>query len=257
MKMKWGFFTPTHIVTLILALVMNMGLYLLLKGRSKKVQTMALLPFSLLGVAAIVFNLVKWGSPLEYLPLHLCSINAVLLPIVVVTRNKTLGNLLLVWCLGALAALVMNFEMKDVELFSQTFFYYYFPHVFEFGVPLLLIKLGLIRKDPRCIGSTLLLTMLIYTGVHVCNKLINGYCFANDVVNSSGVLIQVNYMFSVVPSNPLVALFHKLVPYEYWYMYMVVPIVAGYLVVIYAPQLYALYQAKRNVRAVSRKTANN
>lgn len=254
--MKWGFFSPIHIATLFLAVVLNVGLYLILKGRSKRTQILTLLPFSLLGVAAIVFNLVTWGSPLEYLPLHLCSINALLLPVVVLTRNKTLGNLLLVWCLGALAALVMNFEMKDVELFSKTFFYYYFPHVFEFGIPLLLIKLGLIRKDPKCIGSTLLLTMLIYTGVHLCNKAINACCDAYNIVDAYGEVIQVNYMFSVIPSNPLVALFHKLVPFEYWYMYLVVPIVAGYLVVIYAPQLYAQYRARHPRKAVRSKIAN-
>ena len=51
-------------------------------------------------------------------------------------------------------------------------------------------------------------------------------------------------MFSVQPSNPLMALFYSLIPYEYWYMYMVIPVVAVYLLAIYAPQLLAKYRKK-------------
>ena len=239
--MKWGFFTPAHILTLMLAAVMVAALYYGLKNKSQKVQTMVLFPLSLSGIAAIMFNLLRWGSPLEYLPLHLCSINAMLLPFAVLTRNKTLGNLLLLWCLGALVALVANFEMAEAILFSESFNFYFFPHVFEFGIPVLLFKLGLVKKDPACIGSTMTITMFLYTLVHLCNLGINRYC----ALVGNG--IRVNYMFSVEPTNPLVALFHQLIPYEYWYMYMVLPIVGLYLVIIYAPELTA--RSRRAIRS--------
>lgn len=254
--MKWGFFTPIHIATLLAAAAMNLGLYYFLKHKSVKVQTLVMLPFSLLGVGAIIFNLLKWGSPLEYLPLHLCSINAMLLPVVLLTRSKTLGNLLLVWCLGALAALVLNFEMQNVELLGAPFFWYYFPHVFEFGLPLMFIKLGLVKMDAKYIPTTLALTMLIYTGVHLCNVSINSFCRLHEVMNNSGVIIQVNYMFSVNPTNPLVALFYKFVPHPYWYMYLVLPIVAGYLAAIYAPQLFAIHRRKARVFPFSKRIAH-
>ena len=58
------------------------------------------------------------------------------------------------------------------------------------------------------------------------------------MINSSGeALLQVNYMYSVTPEFPLLALFYQVIPLEYWYMYMVVPIVAVYLLLVYAPQL--------------------
>ncbi len=237
--MKWGFFTPAHILTLALAVAMLLGLYYLLKNKSRRVQTAVLFCLSCSGIAAIVYNLLRWDSPLEYLPLHLCSINAMILPVVVLTRSKTWGNLLMVWCLGALAALIMNFEMADAVIFGEAFNFYYFPHIFEFGIPLLLFKLGHVKKDAKCIGSTLLITMLLYTFVHLCNLSINHYCAA------IGSAIRVNYMFSIDPSNPLVALFHKLVPFQYWYMYMVLPIVAGYLLIIYAPELRIKWQLLR------------
>lgn len=62
--MKWGFFGPVHIATLIFAAAMIMGLYLILRNRSQKVQMLVLGLLSLSGVAAIVYNLVTWDSPL-------------------------------------------------------------------------------------------------------------------------------------------------------------------------------------------------
>lgn len=233
--MEWGFFTPVHIVTLVAAAAMIIGLYFALRKAPQKVQVWVLGVLSLSGIAAIIFNLVRWDDPIAYLPLHLCSINAMLLPIAVFTRNKTIGNLLLVWSLGALVALVLNFEMKETKLFGEPFNFYYFPHIFEFGIPILLFKLGLVKKDVRCIGSTLTITMAIYTVVHLINSGINTYIPDADV----------NYMFSIEATNPLTALFYKLIPYEYWYMYLVLPIVAVYLLGVYTPQIRAILRERK------------
>jgi uncharacterized membrane protein YwaF len=234
--MVWGSFGIVHFATLILGAAMVVALYFLLRGRSRRLQTTVLGVLSFSGLAAVVYNLLMWGSPLEYLPLHLCSINAMLLPVVVFTRSRTLGNLLLVWSLGALAALIVNNALMDAELLSWRFFFYYFPHVMEFGIPILLFKLDLVKKDPKCIGSTLALTMGIYTVVHLINKGINAWCAAEGIMRGEE-LLQVNYMYSVTPEFPVLALFYRVIPCEYWYMYMVVPIVAAYLLLVYAPQL--------------------
>ena len=235
--MKWGSFGLVHIATLVLAAAMILGLYYALRRASRKVQTAVLGVLSLSGIAAIVFNLVTWGSPLEYLPLHLCSLNAILLPIVVFTRSKTMGNMLLVWCLGALAALVVNMAQAEYEINSWTFVFYYFPHVMEFGIPILLFKLGLVEKHQKYIPSTLGLTMAIYTMIHFANLLINDYCQKNQILDYAGNVIKVNYMYSLVPENPLLVLFKMVIPYNYWYMYMIVPILAVYLVIVYMPQI--------------------
>lgn len=235
--MKWGSFGPVHIATLVLGVLIIWGLYFGLRKASRKVQTTVLGVLSFSGIGAIIYNLLMWGSPIEYLPLHLCSINAILLPIVVFTKNKTLGNLLLVWCLGALAALVVNTAQAEFELNSWTFVFYYFPHVLEFGIPILLFALGMVEKHPKYILSTLGITMLIYTGVHFCNLGINAYLVQNNVLDYAGNLIQVNYMYSIVPANPLLVLFKQVIPYDYWYMYMIVPILAVYLCIVYLPQI--------------------
>lgn len=237
--MLWGNFGPVHFATLALAALMIVGLELLLKKASRTVQITVLGVLSFSGIAAIIFNLVAWDTPLQYLPLHLCSLNAMLLPVVVFTRNKTMGNLLLVWCLGALAALVLNYEMVSVEVCSWTFFFYYFPHVMEFGIPILLLRLGLVKKDFRCIGSTLAISAAIYTAVHFVNLAINHY---TDT--------WVNYMFSIQPNNPLSELFFRVIPYEYWYMYLIFPILAVYLVIVYLPEILAFVRKKQAVKAI-------
>lgn len=239
--MKWGSFSPVHYATLVLAAVIIISLYFIIRKMPRKLQTAVMGVLSMSGIVAIIYNLVRWDAPIYYLPLHLCSINAMLLPIAVFTRNKTIGNLLLVWSLGALAALILNFDMTEAILFGESFNVYYFPHVFEFGIPILLFKLGHIQKDARCIGSTLTITMGIYTVVHIINKLINHFCAG----------ITVNYMFSIEATNPLTKIFYQIIPCEYWYMYLVLPIVALYLMGVYSPQLWAAYAQRRVIRKMA------
>ena len=78
--MPWGTFTPQHIATLFLSVAVIVGLHFLLLKCSPKIQTATLFVLSFAGIAAIVFNLLMWDSPIEYLPLHMCSVNALLCP---------------------------------------------------------------------------------------------------------------------------------------------------------------------------------
>lgn len=247
--MTWGFFTVTHILTLLLAGATIFILHYALRGRSRKTQTMVLFPLSLLGIASIIFNLLVWGNPWENLPLHLCAFNAFTLPIVVLTGNKTFGNVLLLWCLGALAALILNNETADVELFSWAFFFYYFPHVMEFAIPIVLVSLGRVEKDPKCILSSVGLTMGMYTCVHFANLGLNSFFTAHNILNPEGELVFANYMYSLAPNNPLSELFMKIIPGYYWHMYLAVPILVVYLLIVYAPEIKRFFKNRKKVAA--------
>lgn len=242
--MLWGSFGTVHILTLLLGAGIIVGLYYLLKCFSAKVQTIVLGILSFSGITAIIFNLVTWGTPFEYLPLHLCSLTALVLPIAVFTRNKTLGNLLLLWSLGAVMAIVVNNAQANFEILSPTFFFYFFPHLLEFGIPVLLFKLGLVKKDFKCIGSTLLITLCVYTLVHFANVTLNSYFVEHQILNPSGALVQVNYMYSIKPENPIMAIFWSWIPYEFFYMAPVVAIVLIYLLVIYSKQIAAYWKQR-------------
>lgn len=235
--MVWGFFTASHIISLAFIPIFVLALYFLLRGRSVKTQTIVLFPMSLMGITSIIFNLLYWGTPLENLPLHLCSFNAITLPLVVLTKNKTFGNVLLVWCLGAAAALILNNEMCVWPFFSWPIFFYYWPHLVEIAIPILLVSLKLVKKDPKCIFSTVAITMSIYTVVHFINLAINSYCVANNILNAEGEVVFANYMYSLAPNNPLSELFMKIIPGAYWHMYLAVPILVVYLLIVYAPEL--------------------
>ncbi len=241
--MKWGFFGPVHITSLVIAVLMIVGLHFALRNRSEKTKVTVLGILSFVGIIAVIWNLIKWGSPIEYLPLHLCALNAMVLPVAVFTRNKTLGNLLLVWALGAIAAVVVNNAQAEYELLSWTFVMYYFPHVLEFGIPVLLFSLRLVEKHPKYIPSTLGITMGAFTLIHFANLAVNAYCLKHNLLDWAGEVIHVNYMYSLVPENPVFDLFWSILPVPYWYLYFIIPILAVYLGIVYLPEFIKMRKA--------------
>ena len=231
--MLWGTVGIVHISSFIIALISCIGIFIALKSMNKTIQFISLFILSLSGCAAIIFNLITWGSPLEYLPLHMCSITAILLPIVVISKNNIIGNLLLVWSLGSVLAVIFNHSQSNYEILSWTFFFYFVPHILECAVTVYLFALKYIKLSAKYIPSTLGVTAVIYTFVHICNLLINNYCINNNVVDYAGNIIQVNYMYSLQPTVPLMELMWKIIPYEYWYMYVGIVIIAIYLLAIF------------------------
>ena len=242
--MKWGFLSINHIISLVVAVGIITGLFFALKNRSDRTKQIVLGILSFSGIAAIIFNLLAWNSPLEYLPLHLCSLNALVLPVAVLTRSKVLNNLLLLWSFGATFALVLNLSVADASIFSWIFVFYYFPHVLELGIPILMFALKLVKKDVKCIASTMLITISSYTVIHFINLLINDYAAKNNILDSSANILQVNYMFSITPDNPVLALFYAIIPHPYWYMYLSFAVIALYLAGVYFKDIMRLIQKK-------------
>ena len=163
----------------------------------------------------------------------MCSITAILLPIVVLTKSNTVGNILLVWSLGSVLAVVFNNAQANFEILSWTFFFYFVPHILECAVTVYLFSFRYVKLSAKYIPSTIGITAGIYTFVHICNLLINQYCVSNHVVDYAGNVIRVNYMYSLQPTVPLMEFMWKLIPHEYWYMYVGIVIVAAYLGAIF------------------------
>ncbi len=250
--MQWGSFGIVHIATLVIAAALIAGGYFILKLLPEKIRYFTIFVLSCSGIVAIVYNLLAWDSPLEYLPFHMCSILAIMLPITVLTKSRYMGNLLLVWCLGSLLALIINHASGHFIIPSAAFFIYYIPHVFEFGVVIYLFKFGYIKKDYKCIPVTVGATVVIYTIVHFINLALTHYVETHQIVDYAGNLLTFNYMFSMTPDNPVLALFWKIIPHQYWYMYMAVIVLVVYLVVLYLPQIVKVVKEKKS--ADSRKT---
>ena len=247
--MTWGSFGAVHITSLILGVGLIIGLYFLLRRFSQKVQTIVLGILSFSGVGAIIYNLLTWGSPLEYLPFHLCSLTAMVLPFAVWTRSKILNNLLLFWGLGALLAIIVNTAQANFEIFSWTFAFYFFPHLLEIGIPILMFSLRLVKRDVRCIGSTLAITLVAYTAIHFINVGLNDYLLSNNILDYAGNLIQVNYMYSIKPENPVLQLFYNIIPYPYWYMFLSLPLIVVYLGCFYRKYIALWFKERKNKKA--------
>ena len=241
--MTWGTFGIVHIASLLFAAGMIVGLYFLLKNKSDICQTAVLGILSFAGIAAIIFNLVTWNSPLEYLPFHLCSLTAMVLPFAVFSKNKILNNLLLLWGLGALLALIVNTAQANFEIFSWTFVFYFFPHTLEFGLVVLMFALKKVKTDVRCIISTVAITIAVYTVVHFINLAVNDYCVKNNILDWAGNVVKVNYMYSLVPENPVLELMYSK---PYWYMFTAVPFVVVYLAAIYSRDIARRIKARRS-----------
>ena len=161
--MTWGYFSWLHILTMIAVIPILIGIHFLLKNKSEKTKTIALLCMALTGIVAIIYNLIVRKDPINNLPFHLCSLNALMLPIAVTTKNKTICNLLLLWSLGALVAIILNDEHYHYKFMDLNFIMYYFPHLFEFGVPIffmvICLFLKLIRKNNMNIPTLIYLKL--------------------------------------------------------------------------------------------------
>jgi hypothetical protein len=120
------------------------------------------------------------------------------------------------------------------------------PHVVELGIPVIMFKLGLVKKDARCIFSTLGITFVAYTIIHFINLGLNALIVANNMLDWKGDLIQVNYMYSLSsPGNPVLDLLYNILPHSYWYMLLLFPIMLIYLCFVYLPEIIRMFKAKR------------
>jgi hypothetical protein len=80
--------------------------------------------------------------------------------------------------------------------------------------------------------------MAAYTGVHFANLAINKYLLESASMISSYArfrkIPQVNYMYSLGDEgNAVFALFRKIIPLDYWHMYLIAPIIAAFLFTVH------------------------
>lgn len=225
-SVKWGSYGAIHIISIILVFAVIAALYFILKNKTDGTQRLVLFILSLWGPAAIIYNLTVWNTPLEYLPLHLCSLNAILIPAAIATKSKIIGNILPLMSVGALAAILFNGEASGYGLFSWVFLMYYVPHLFEFAIPVLLILLGKVNLEKKYIPFTALFMFASYTAVHFINISLNKYFAANGIVNYLGKTVWVNYMYTVsTEGNPALCFFWNLLPRSYFYLLTALPLV--------------------------------
>lgn len=247
LKGEWGTFTPFHIFTILVTLSAPFILYFALRKRSAMTQKITLFILSLSGTGAIIYNLLMWGSPLEYLPFHLCSINALLLPISIITSSKLLASTLPLFSIGAFAAIAFNYAQGNYVILSWVFVAYFFPHMFEFAIPFVQLKLGLVKTGARYIFPAVGMTFSFYTVAHFVNRVVNKVLDAQEKVDSLGEPVSVNYMYSLDPEGlPILSQLWDILPCEYFYMLLLFPLVLLIYSVINCKEIFQLIAARRS-----------
>lgn len=236
----WGAF---HLFTIIISILFPFILWLILKNKKESTKRIVLFIFAIFGVAILIYNFFDRKNYIYDLPLHMCSINGFLLPYVCLSKkNKTLGNLLMIWCVGALGALIFNFEVENMTTSDSRSWTYFLSHMIEFGLPIAIGLLKVVKLDYKNMVSTLILTFSIYTIVHFINVGIEKYFLVH--LNQ---VVYPNYFFSMNHCNsPFLVFFWNILPYRYFYLLLILPLIFILFAIIYGHQIINVIKEKRN-----------
>ena len=148
-----------------------------------------------------------WGE----LPLQLCNINMLMIPIAVWKKSRPLACFsFFLGPLGALMALIMPGNGFDgYSIFLPRMLGYYGTHFMIVIEGLALVTFGMFRPKLRDLPRAVLATLLIAFAV---------LCF-NLLLRWTGLHPKANYFFSVeTEGNPLLELFYGLIPVPFLYL---------------------------------------
>lgn len=176
-----------------------------------------------------------WGE----LPLQLCNINMILIPIAVLKKSRPL----MCFCfflgpLGALMALLMPGNgFNGYSLLLPRMLGYYGTHFMIVIEGLALAVFGLYRPKfsdlPRAVLAAFLISLLIFT--------------INLIMRYTGVHPNANYFYSVeTEGNQILELFHKWIPVPYLYLLPAILILLPYMLIVTTP--FAIADAIRKKR---------
>ena len=162
-----------------------------------------------------------WGE----LPLHLCNVNMILIPIAVATKNRSLMSFcFFVGPLGATMALVMpgnGFDGYSVLL--PRMLGYYGTHFMVVIEGLAVVTFGLYRPRFRDLPKTVLAILVIAFVIFCINMLLR----------TTGLHPKANYFFSVeTEGNAVLDIFYRLIPYPFLYLLPCTLVLAVYMAVI-------------------------
>ena len=158
-----------------------------------------------------------WGE----LPLHLCNINLLLIPIAVLTRKRPLlGFCFFVGPIGALMAMVLPGNGFDgYSIFLPRMLGYYGTHLVVMYAALAVGTFGLYRPRMRDLPMTAVTVFLIALAVFGFNMLLR----------TTGLHPKANYFFAVeTEGNFLLEIFHRLIPLPFLYLLPCIVILAVY-----------------------------
>ena len=179
----------------------------------------------------------NWWSEL---PLHLCNINMILLPIAVLKKSRPLMSFcFFLGPLGAVMALLMpGSGFGGHSLLLPRMLGYYGTHFMVIIEALALAVFGLYRPRFRDLPGTIAALLVVSLAVFGVNALLR----------ATGLHPKANYFFSMeTEGNPVLELFYRFVPYPYLYELPSFLILIPYMLIITAG--FALADRKKDSAA--------
>ncbi len=173
-----------------------------------------------------------WGE----LPLQLCNINMILIPIAVILHRRELMSFgFFVGPLGALMALLMPGTGFDgYSILLPRMLGYYGTHFMVIMEGLALAVFGLYRPRFRDLPGTIAALLLVALAVFVVNV----------ILRLTGLHPKANYFFSMeTEGNPVLELFHRILPYPYLYELPCMAVLIPYMLLVTTP--FAIIDRKK------------
>ncbi|MBO4235524.1 MAG: YwaF family protein [Firmicutes bacterium] len=233
-------FSPMFIALFILGILLLWVLTKVMKNATDGAKRAVYIIICLLTVAGFFaykyylsmdteFNIVasKFGgfNWWQELPLHLCNIHMILMPIAVATNKRSLLSFsFFVAPLGALMALLMpTLGFSGYSILIPRILGFYGTHVMVIVEALALYTLGFYKPEYKDIPQAALITTIVATVVFGINLVLK---FLKLCPNP-------NYFFLMqTEGNPILELFYKYIPYPFLYALPCLIILAVYMLIV-------------------------
>ena len=176
-----------------------------------------------------------WGE----LPLQLCNINMLMIPIAVWKKSRPLACFcFFLGPLGALMALIMPGNgFNGYPIFLPRMLGYYGTHFMVAIEGLALVTFGMFRPKLRDLPRAILAAFLIAFAI---------FCF-NMLLRWTGLHPKANYFFSVeTEGNPLLEIFYGWIPVPFLYLMPSIVILGVYMLAITLP--FELTERRKKAR---------
>ena len=216
---------------------------LLLRGKSEEIRSGVILAACLVTLIGFVLYKVFMAQDGDYalliaemggfnwwgeLPLQLCNVNMILIPVAVWKKNRPLMSFcFFVGPIGALMALIMPANGFDgYSLLLPRMLGYYGTHFLVLVEGLALASLGLYRPRFRDFPGTILTILAIAFAAFLLNLLLRW----------TGLHPKANYFYSVeTEGNFLLEIFHRWIPVPFLYLIPSYLILLPYMLLVTAP----------------------
>ena len=220
-----------HILWIAAFIALSISVSLIYRKADKRARKHLQRAMALLIVADEIFKMVMLtiggNYTLSYLPLHLCSINIILISIHVFKPSKTLDTFLYAICIPAAIVALLFPTWTKLPFLNFMHLHSFSVHVLLGLYPIMLTAGGDIKPRARYIPRCLLLLLGMAIPLYFFN-------------NRFGT----NFMFlrEVDSGNPLY-IFEQTFGHHYWGFVVLIPIV---LLIMFLPvELYHLYKKKK------------